>query len=378
MFYKLLTYSISLSPLFSDNDETLLIIQCDSGHLYGDLIACARYRIDDEREKAKLRQYGSTHVLFIINLPRQKGSSSFVGFQGGSWLSAHIDDIRPPPESALTLNEALSAPISQLFYSGTFNDNSSEREEMETSFPPYITEVHSPYNEGNRVEYSSNDDSSSKEGSNDSISEEESEHSSTVNENDLSEIEDNTESITEYPAEAISFEKISSTSSSPSIIDHSTESTHYHEYTTEDNTVLDDAVGEYHIDSTNTSGCLFEYTTEGSTAEYPIEGNTDLIREDIEDHTSEGSTEEEEDQSSVQSLLFDDVQESIEDPSFMNTSMTSQLDEVGNFQLSKNSCIHNVYCTYMSNLLLFLISLFVFSFFLSLIVSLLLLSILDG
>ena len=33
-------------------EDSLLIIQCDSGHLYSDLIACARYRVDDEREKS--------------------------------------------------------------------------------------------------------------------------------------------------------------------------------------------------------------------------------------------------------------------------------------------------------------------------------------
>ena len=111
----------------------MLIIQCDSGHLYGDLIACARYRIDDEREKANLRYVdGNTHVLFIIHLPRQAGemetSSSFVGFQGGVWISAHIDDIRAPPESALTLDEAFNAPISELFYNGEFVHRESEVE----------------------------------------------------------------------------------------------------------------------------------------------------------------------------------------------------------------------------------------------------------
>lgn len=118
-------HSLHYSPSFSDKNESLLIIQCDSGHLYGDLLACARYRIDDEREKSKLRHTkgnGSTHVLFLIHLPRQidNASSSFVGFQGGSWISAHIDDIRPPLQSDFTLDDAQSAPISQLFYNGLF------------------------------------------------------------------------------------------------------------------------------------------------------------------------------------------------------------------------------------------------------------------
>ena len=129
--YIIIRNAFFCSPSFSNQDDSLLIIQCDSGHLYSDLLACARYRIDDEREKKRLRtSSGHTHVLFIINLPRQTNSdSSFVGFQGGSWISAHIDDIRAPSESALTLNDAHSAPISALFYSGVFT---SHHEAMET------------------------------------------------------------------------------------------------------------------------------------------------------------------------------------------------------------------------------------------------------
>ena len=108
-----------------------MIIQCDSGHLYGDLVACARYRIEDEKEKAlrkkgkSLREKkvvtGTTHVLFIIHLPRRGGSRgfSFVGFQGGSWISAHIDDIHVQSEAALTL-DALNVTISELFYNMPF------------------------------------------------------------------------------------------------------------------------------------------------------------------------------------------------------------------------------------------------------------------
>ena len=117
----------------------MLIIQCDSGHLYGDLLACARYRIDDERAKLNWREgQGSTHVLFVIHLPRQAETqkSSFVGFQGGSWISAHIDDIRAPSELSLTLDDALSSPISQLFYSRRFE---SEPEPIARNVEPIKT-----------------------------------------------------------------------------------------------------------------------------------------------------------------------------------------------------------------------------------------------
>ncbi|XP_019860584.1 PREDICTED: E3 ubiquitin-protein ligase rnf213-alpha-like [Amphimedon queenslandica] len=124
-FYTEMNFSHKISPSFSDKEESLLIIQCDSGHLYGDLLACAQHRIIDEREENKMRHKkgeGITHVLFIVHLPRQINAtnSSFVGFQGRSCISAHIDDIRPPLESDLMLDDAQNSPISHLFYNGQF------------------------------------------------------------------------------------------------------------------------------------------------------------------------------------------------------------------------------------------------------------------
>ena len=138
-----------------DMADSLLIIQCDSGHLYGDLIACARYRVDDERERSSYRwTHGRarTHILFIIHLPRAGGSDgagggtriklgSFVGFQGGRWLSAHIDDLRTPSEAVLRLDDVVHTSISDLFYSDRTASSSDttiqfaeEREEIkETS-----------------------------------------------------------------------------------------------------------------------------------------------------------------------------------------------------------------------------------------------------
>ena len=94
------------------------MIQCDSGHLNGDLIACARYRIYDKRAEAALRneREGCTHVLFIIHLPRQVTGSSFVGFQGEPWISTHIDDLRPTTDGTIALHKVMGLSISQLFY----------------------------------------------------------------------------------------------------------------------------------------------------------------------------------------------------------------------------------------------------------------------
>ena len=123
---KFMLLYICFSPLFLRQDEKdtanrLVVIQCDSGHKNGTLIACARYRIYDERIKAinknKLQnRVGVTHVVFIINLPHQvSSSSSFVGFQGDPWISCHIDDLRPTSGKMIEPLQAISANISELF-----------------------------------------------------------------------------------------------------------------------------------------------------------------------------------------------------------------------------------------------------------------------
>jgi hypothetical protein len=68
----------------------LLILQCDSGDLFGDLIACARYNVTNEYNQllvSKTKDGGSSvsqptlvHVVFIIQLPRVTGGC-FTGFQ---------------------------------------------------------------------------------------------------------------------------------------------------------------------------------------------------------------------------------------------------------------------------------------------------------
>ena len=90
-----------------------MIVQCDSGHLHGDLIACARHRIYDLRAKAD--KMLATHVLFIVHLPQQVSSSSFVSFQGDPWISSHIDDLRQPSDTVVSTKEAITMTISEVF-----------------------------------------------------------------------------------------------------------------------------------------------------------------------------------------------------------------------------------------------------------------------
>lgn len=105
------------SPTFKREDgdvsSKLAMIQCDSGHLNADLIACARYRIYDV--KARPENKGITHVVFIIHLTHHQEKSLFVGFQGDPWISVHIDDLRPTSECSITPHQAMGSSISQLF-----------------------------------------------------------------------------------------------------------------------------------------------------------------------------------------------------------------------------------------------------------------------
>lgn len=113
--------------------ESLLIVQCESGHLDGDLIACARYRIIDERtkviEKMKgVENVGKSHVLVIIHLPREAVGTPFVGFQSDPWISAHIDELRETGDDIISPFAANGKSISSLFFSASSQLLSSEEE----------------------------------------------------------------------------------------------------------------------------------------------------------------------------------------------------------------------------------------------------------
>ena len=114
----------------------ILIIQCDCGHLHSNLIACARHKVIDEIVVPQSSSKGNksedttqvnidssnkpecksrVHVVFIIQLPRKAGGTNFVGFQGGDWLSVHLDDLRPLKENELSFQSAIRCSISEIF-----------------------------------------------------------------------------------------------------------------------------------------------------------------------------------------------------------------------------------------------------------------------
>ena len=58
----------------------------------------------------------AVHIVLIIQLPRIVGGCrNFVGFQGGKWISSHIDELRPPGRHTPSIEQLIDRPISELF-----------------------------------------------------------------------------------------------------------------------------------------------------------------------------------------------------------------------------------------------------------------------
>ena len=94
----------------------MLIVQCEFGERKTDLIACARHRLKDEGQRMTTCISGITHVVFIIQLPRVAGETSFASFQGGSWISTHIDELTCHSGVKQVLQCAISQPLHKFFH----------------------------------------------------------------------------------------------------------------------------------------------------------------------------------------------------------------------------------------------------------------------
>lgn len=102
----------------------ILIVQCDSGDDNFNLIAGARHILMEERKNApellNLPTIEAVHIALVVQLPRISGGCrNFVGFQGGKWISTHIDELRPPAKHTPSIEHLIDRPISELFESGS-------------------------------------------------------------------------------------------------------------------------------------------------------------------------------------------------------------------------------------------------------------------
>ena len=141
--------------------DDILIIQCDSGHLHSNLIACARHKVIDEivipwtqdnsiakttndvptqeqgqqdvepklenedKRSNNVKYSHVVHIVFVVQLPRKSGGTNFVGFQGGNWISVHLDDLRSQKENEISFQNAIELSISEIF-SNTYQQAPSE------------------------------------------------------------------------------------------------------------------------------------------------------------------------------------------------------------------------------------------------------------
>ncbi|XP_035692571.1 E3 ubiquitin-protein ligase rnf213-alpha-like [Branchiostoma floridae] len=92
-------------------EEGLLVVQCDSGDINSNLIACASYTVQTERAQTGNLK---SSVVFVIQLPRNT-RKGFSGLGGGQWLCYHIDDVHPPndysPDVAAMLGKSVSSLV---------------------------------------------------------------------------------------------------------------------------------------------------------------------------------------------------------------------------------------------------------------------------
>ena len=100
----------------------ILVVQCDSGDDNFNLIAGARHILMEERKNApellNLSTIKAVHIALVVQLPRIAGGChNFVGFQGGKWISTHIDELRPPERHTPSIEDLIDKPISKLFES---------------------------------------------------------------------------------------------------------------------------------------------------------------------------------------------------------------------------------------------------------------------
>lgn len=96
--------------------DMLLLIQCDSSYISNDLVACARYRIYDER--AHNERKGTVHIVFLVFVPHSNSrarNQDTIGYLGDPWVSAHIDDLRPNNNTTVTPQLALGLSINEVF-----------------------------------------------------------------------------------------------------------------------------------------------------------------------------------------------------------------------------------------------------------------------
>ncbi|XP_076154175.1 E3 ubiquitin-protein ligase rnf213-beta isoform X2 [Alosa pseudoharengus] len=93
----------------------ILLVQMDTeeSKCSEELIASAKYSTMNELIAMGSDEFCCS-VVFITKLSRMTGGPQYIGFQGGVWLSVHIDDLRDTEDMSLDLSAFCGASMSEL------------------------------------------------------------------------------------------------------------------------------------------------------------------------------------------------------------------------------------------------------------------------
>ncbi|XP_051530047.1 E3 ubiquitin-protein ligase rnf213-beta-like isoform X2 [Myxocyprinus asiaticus] len=118
----------------------ILLVQMDMEESLwkNELIASAKYCTMNEILSLKSNDY-NFYTVFITKLSRigqqcTMSGNKYIGFQGGVWLSAHIDDLRDSDDMSLDLKAFCGIPISKLILQ-TMESDVKDSEEMDMIGP---------------------------------------------------------------------------------------------------------------------------------------------------------------------------------------------------------------------------------------------------
>lgn len=82
------------------------------------------------------------HIVLIVQLPRLVGGCpTFAGFQGGRWLSIHIDELRPPTGQIPAIQFMVDRSVSELFDVAPSTTQVDEMEVEEEQEQEEVTDI---------------------------------------------------------------------------------------------------------------------------------------------------------------------------------------------------------------------------------------------
>ncbi|XP_036427896.1 E3 ubiquitin-protein ligase rnf213-beta isoform X2 [Colossoma macropomum] len=114
----------------------ILLVQTDMEESLckNELIASAKYCTMNELLSFRSEDY-NCYVVFITKLSRIASGNKYIGFQGGAWLSVHIDDLRDTDDMSLDLSVFCGTPISKLLSQPRQSDVKDIIEDQEGAIP---------------------------------------------------------------------------------------------------------------------------------------------------------------------------------------------------------------------------------------------------